>query len=189
MRRGGGGQGSAEAGGQGVIARSWLHGRPCQRCRAWSTALCTLAWQEGGLEPSEAGGEAWAALLELWFTYSLLWGVGGSCDEDGRKRFDAFMRWGRVRGLRLHARADASVAGAGKAGVQPVRACVAGMCVCGWGAAAALHPASAHPQAPLRDPRLSLPAMTRAGLPRPPPPLRAAEQGSGQPHPRRRQRV
>ncbi len=28
----------------------------------------------------------------MWFLFSIIWGVGGPLDEDGRKKFDAFMR-------------------------------------------------------------------------------------------------
>lgn len=31
-------------------------------------------------------------LIEMWFLFCLIWGIGGPLDEDGRKKFDAFMR-------------------------------------------------------------------------------------------------
>jgi hypothetical protein len=31
-------------------------------------------------------------LVEMWFLFCLIWGLGGPLDEEGRKKFDAFMR-------------------------------------------------------------------------------------------------
>jgi len=31
-------------------------------------------------------------LIEPWFIFSLLWSVGGTVDNNGRKKFDAFLR-------------------------------------------------------------------------------------------------
>eukprot|EP00983_Pelagomonas_calceolata_P088937 1157259-Pelagomonas_calceolata.AAC.14 len=28
----------------------------------------------------------------MWFLFCLIWGIGGTLDEDGRKKFDTFMR-------------------------------------------------------------------------------------------------
>jgi len=30
--------------------------------------------------------------MQMWFLFCLIWGVGGTLDEDGRKKFDAYMR-------------------------------------------------------------------------------------------------
>lgn len=51
----------------------------------------SLATPENGVDPAE-GAEAYAALVEMWFLFCIIWGVGGPLDEDGRKKFDAFMR-------------------------------------------------------------------------------------------------
>lgn len=37
-------------------------------------------------------GEGYPVLIEMWFLFCLIWGVGGPLDEDGRRKFDAFMR-------------------------------------------------------------------------------------------------
>lgn len=31
-------------------------------------------------------------LIDAWFVFSLVWTVGATCDNDGRKKFDAWMR-------------------------------------------------------------------------------------------------
>jgi len=33
-----------------------------------------------------------AAAIDMWFLFCLMWGVGGPLDEEGRRKFDAFMR-------------------------------------------------------------------------------------------------
>lgn len=49
-----------------------------------------LATPENGCSPEE--GEHYPTMIELWFLYCIIWGIGGPLDEDGRKKFDAFMR-------------------------------------------------------------------------------------------------
>jgi len=29
---------------------------------------------------------------QMWFLFCLIWGVGGTLDEDGRRKFDTYMR-------------------------------------------------------------------------------------------------
>lgn len=31
-------------------------------------------------------------LVEPWFLFAIVWGVGGTCDEDSRKKFSEFIR-------------------------------------------------------------------------------------------------
>jgi dynein heavy chain len=50
-----------------------------------------LAIPENGVGPGE-DPEAAATMAEMWFLFSLIWGLGGSLDEEGRKKFNAFMR-------------------------------------------------------------------------------------------------
>lgn len=49
----------------------------------------SLATPENGV--ASADGEA-AALAELWFAFAVCWSIGASVDDDGRRRFDAFLR-------------------------------------------------------------------------------------------------
>lgn len=42
--------------------------------------------------PADDGAGNGNNLVEMWFLFCLIWGVGGPLDEDGRKKFDAFMR-------------------------------------------------------------------------------------------------
>ncbi|KAG1668463.1 hypothetical protein FOA52_005236 [Chlamydomonas sp. UWO 241] len=58
--------------------------------RAFTRLFDALAVEENGVAPSE--GEHYGSLIEMWFQFCIIWGVGGPLDEDGRKKFDAFMR-------------------------------------------------------------------------------------------------
>jgi hypothetical protein len=62
--------------------------------RTFTRLFDALATHDNGV-CREDGPDAWAAAVELWFLFALIWGVGGTLDADGRKRFDGFMRWGR----------------------------------------------------------------------------------------------
>ena len=31
-------------------------------------------------------------LIEPWFLFALVWTIGGTCDNDGRNKFDSFVR-------------------------------------------------------------------------------------------------
>lgn len=55
-----------------------------------STAPATPA--AGSTPPTDDGGASGNSLVEMWFLFCLIWGIGGPLDEDGRKKFDAFMR-------------------------------------------------------------------------------------------------
>ncbi len=46
----------------------------------------------GAVAPSDDAGTGGNSLVEMWFLFCLIWGIGGPLDEDGRKKFDAFMR-------------------------------------------------------------------------------------------------
>lgn len=49
----------------------------------------SLATPENGVSSFE--GES-AALAELWFAFAICWSIGASVDDDGRRKFDGFMR-------------------------------------------------------------------------------------------------
>ena len=49
-----------------------------------------LAIPENGVTPEE--GEHYPLMIEMWFLFCIIWSIGGPLDEDGRKKFDAFMR-------------------------------------------------------------------------------------------------
>ncbi|MGH0155728.1 UNVERIFIED_CONTAM: hypothetical protein FKN15_029966 [Acipenser sinensis] len=50
-------------------------------------ALATL---ENGVNPSDS--ENYSRMVELWFTFSMIWSVCAAVDEDGRKKIDNFLR-------------------------------------------------------------------------------------------------
>ena len=58
--------------------------------RSFTKLFDSLATPENGVAPEE--GEAYPVLVEMWFLFCVIWGIGGPLDEDGRKKFDAFMR-------------------------------------------------------------------------------------------------
>lgn len=58
--------------------------------RTFASLFDTFATPENGVDP--ANPEECVAVLEMWFQFCLMWGVGGPLDEDGRRKFDAFMR-------------------------------------------------------------------------------------------------
>ncbi len=38
------------------------------------------------------GEEYFARMVEMWLLFSVIWSIGASVDEDGRRRLDAFVR-------------------------------------------------------------------------------------------------
>eukprot|EP00955_Chlamydomonas_euryale_P082870 363771-Chlamydomonas_euryale.AAC.18 len=58
--------------------------------RTFMRLFDSLATPENGVSPEE--GEHYGALIEMWFLFCIAWGLGGQLTEDGRKKFDAFMR-------------------------------------------------------------------------------------------------
>lgn len=51
----------------------------------------TFATEANGVSAAE-GPEGLVTMIELWFIFAVIWGIGGSLDEAGRKRFDSFLR-------------------------------------------------------------------------------------------------
>uniref|UniRef100_W5N7B2 Dynein axonemal heavy chain 2 n=1 Tax=Lepisosteus oculatus TaxID=7918 RepID=W5N7B2_LEPOC len=50
----------------------------------------TLATPENGVNPSDS--DNFSRMVELWFTFSLIWSICASVDEEGRKKIDNFLR-------------------------------------------------------------------------------------------------
>ncbi len=57
-------------------------------------SMCNLfdafATSENGIDPQ--GEEYFSRMVEMWLLFSVIWSIGASVDEDGRKRLDAFIR-------------------------------------------------------------------------------------------------
>ena len=57
-------------------------------------SMCNLfdafATPENGIDPQSE--EYFARMVEMWLLFSVIWSIGASVDEDGRKRLDAFIR-------------------------------------------------------------------------------------------------
>lgn len=68
--------------------------------RTFTRLFDALATPDNGVgAPHSADGslDMGDVLVELWFLFCLVWGLGGTLDEEGRKKFDAFMRCGSGR--------------------------------------------------------------------------------------------
>lgn len=63
--------------------------------RTFTRLFDALATRDSGVSAAD-GPEGLAAAAEMWFLFALIWGVGGTLDGEGRKRFDGFMRWAGV---------------------------------------------------------------------------------------------
>ena len=59
--------------------------------RTFTRLFDALATPENGCNSDDAA-DKYAVAVENWFLFSLLWGVGGSLDDDGRKAFDVLVR-------------------------------------------------------------------------------------------------
>jgi dynein heavy chain len=58
--------------------------------RTFTRLFDAFATPDNGVSKEE--GEGYPLLIEMWFQFAIIWGIGGPLDEDGRKKFDAFMR-------------------------------------------------------------------------------------------------
>lgn len=66
---------------------------PCDRLSAVATftrLFDAFATPDNGCDPADA--EHYAPAIENWFLFCLIWGVGGSLDDSGRKAFDSLVR-------------------------------------------------------------------------------------------------
>lgn len=66
---------------------------PCDRLAAIATTthlFDALATAENGVDPSDAAN--YAPMLENWFLFCLVWGIGSSLDDSGRKSLDGVVR-------------------------------------------------------------------------------------------------
>jgi dynein heavy chain len=60
--------------------------------RTFTRLFDALATPDNGVSLEE-GPDVFAHMVEMWFIFSIIWGLGGSLDEEGRKKFDGFMRY------------------------------------------------------------------------------------------------
>eukprot|EP00798_Chlamydomonas_sp_ICE-L_P021926 gene21926-28972_t len=58
--------------------------------RSFTRLFDAFALPENGVTKDE--GEHYPLLIEMWFQFCMIWGIGGTLDEDGRKKFDALLR-------------------------------------------------------------------------------------------------
>ena len=58
-------------------------------------SLCTLfdcfGTADNAVSPND-GPEQYVLMIEMWFLFAIIWSIGATVDEDGRKKFDGFMR-------------------------------------------------------------------------------------------------
>jgi len=63
---------------------------PLQSVLGTCNLFDSLATAENGCAPIE--GENYVPMIELFFIFSLIWSLGATVDEEGRKKFDMFLR-------------------------------------------------------------------------------------------------
>lgn len=60
---------------------------PCDRLscvRTFTVLFDHFAVPDNGADPNDS--EHFPLMIELWFLYAVIWGIGGPLDESGRKR-------------------------------------------------------------------------------------------------------
>ncbi|XP_071165421.1 dynein axonemal heavy chain 2-like [Mytilus edulis] len=65
---------------------------PMNGVRSLCKLFDALATPENGIDQSDQSEESLARIIELWFLFCMIWSIGASVDEDGRKRLDNFIR-------------------------------------------------------------------------------------------------
>lgn len=65
---------------------------PMNGVRSLCKLFDALATPENGIDQTDQSEESLARIIELWFLFCMIWSIGASVDEDGRKRLDNFIR-------------------------------------------------------------------------------------------------